>query len=53
MNYSTSSHEIYPELLDDLLNLEYLLVFNNHGISLTSITGYNNNVKRIKASKTN
>ena len=37
MNIKSRKLEIYPELLDDLINLEYLIVFNNYGITLYSI----------------
>jgi hypothetical protein len=37
MNQNSTTFHLYPELLDDLLNLEYIIVFNDHGLTLFSL----------------
>jgi hypothetical protein len=37
MNLNSTNFHLYPELLDDLLNLEYIIVFNDHGLTLFSL----------------
>ncbi|MHA1983995.1 MAG: hypothetical protein ACW967_06550 [Candidatus Hodarchaeales archaeon] len=37
MNQNLTTFHLYPELLDDLLNLEYIIVFSDHGLTLFSL----------------